>query len=134
MMFFVDLLFQLPIWAIAVVLTLATTGFALGGKVVVRRWVLPRLKLEYEDAYYAAALVQSAMLLWGLIAALTAVGVWQRYTDVANVVSAEATAIASLNSRSGTGPVCGRACWTTSRSCRDWKRTFWPRAWLTRSR
>ena len=44
----------------------------------------------------AVALVQSAMLLYGLIAALTAVGVWQRYTQVADVVSAEATTIATL--------------------------------------
>lgn len=96
MMTFVDWLFTLSIGWLALVLTLTTTGFALVGKMVVRRWVLPRLKLEYEDAYYAAALVQSAMLLWGLIAALTAVGVWQRYTQVSDVVSSEATAIASL--------------------------------------
>lgn len=96
LMWFIDWLSTLPIWVLGATLTAATTGFALVGKIVVRRWILPRLKLEYEDAYYAAALVQSAMLLWGLIAALTAVGVWQRYTDVAGVVSAEATAITSL--------------------------------------
>lgn len=96
MMTFVDWLFTLSIGWLSFVLTLTTTGFALVGKFIVRRWVLPRLKLEYEDAYYAAALVQSAMLLWGLIAALTAVGVWQRYTQVSDVVSSEATAIASL--------------------------------------
>lgn len=69
---------------------------ALAGLWIARRWVLPRLRLVYDDAYYAAALVQSAMLLYSLIAALTAVGVWQRYSDVSNVVSAEATAISSL--------------------------------------
>jgi hypothetical protein len=36
------------------------------------------------------------MLLYGLVAALTAVGVWQRHSQAADAVSAEATAIASL--------------------------------------
>jgi hypothetical protein len=36
------------------------------------------------------------MLLYGLIAALTAVGAWQRYGQVSDVVSGEATAITSL--------------------------------------
>jgi hypothetical protein len=36
------------------------------------------------------------MLLYGPIAALTAVGVWQRYSRVSHVVSGKATAIASL--------------------------------------
>jgi hypothetical protein len=54
------------------------------------------LRLRHEDAYYAAALVQSSMLLYGLVAALTAVGVWQRYAEVSDIVSGEATAIASL--------------------------------------
>ena len=96
MMAIIDLLFMLPTWSLAIVLTLATSGFALVGMWAMRRWVVPRLKLEYEDAYYAAALVQSAMLLWGLIAALTAVGVWQRYSEVSGIVSGEATHIASL--------------------------------------
>jgi hypothetical protein len=92
----IDPLFSLPMWLLAVVLNVWLMGTALIGLWVVRRFVLPRLRLAYEDAYFAAAVVQSAMLLYGLIAALTAVGVWQRYTDVSNVVSAEATAIASL--------------------------------------
>jgi hypothetical protein len=41
-------------------------------------------------------MVQAAMLLYGLIAALTAVGVWQRYSHVSDTVSAESAAIASL--------------------------------------
>jgi len=54
------------------------------------------MRLGYDDAYFGAAVVQSVMLLYGLIAALTAVGVWQRYSQVSDVVSGEATAIASL--------------------------------------
>lgn len=99
-----DLLFRLPVWLLALVLNVWLMGTALVGLAIMRRWVLPRLKLAYEDAYYAAAIVQSAMLLYGLIAALTAVGVWQRNSEVADIVSGEATAIASLWRDLGTYP------------------------------
>ena len=71
-------------------------AFALVGLWLVRRHVLPKMRLSYDDAYFAAAVVQSAMLLYALIAALTAVGVWQKYSQVSDTVSAEATAITSL--------------------------------------
>ena len=92
----IEYLGSLPLWLLATVLNVFLMGFALVGLRVFRRHVLPRLRLTYEDAYYAAALVQSAMLLYGLIAALTAVGVWQRYSEVSDVVSAEATTITAL--------------------------------------
>src|SRR5688572_8107984 len=92
----IEFLFSLPLWLLAVVLNLWLMGTAIGGLWFVRRHVLPRLHLTYDDAYFAAALVQSAMLLYSLIAALTAVGVWQKHSDVVNIVSSEATAIASL--------------------------------------
>src|SRR5262245_6309178 len=92
----VDFLFSLPLWLLAVLLNAWLMGTALVGLRVVRRRVLPRMGLAYQDAYYGAAVVQSVMLLYGLIAALTAVGVWQKYSEVTGVVSGEATAIASL--------------------------------------
>jgi hypothetical protein len=92
----VDLLFALPLWLLAVVLNAWLIGTALFGIWIARRYLLPRLGLRYDDAYYAAALVQSAMLLYALIAALTAVGVWNRYSQVSDIVSSEATAIVSL--------------------------------------
>ena len=61
-----------------------------------RRWALPRMRLRYQDAYFGAAVLQSSMLLYGLVAALTAVSVWQRYSQASDVVSSEATAIATL--------------------------------------
>lgn len=95
-MVLIDLLLELPLWLLAIVLNAWLIGMALIGLRIVRRYVIPRLGLTYEDANYGAALVQSAMLLYGLIAALTAVGVWSKYSDTSNVVSAEATAIAML--------------------------------------
>ena len=92
----IDFLFDLPLWLLAIVLNAWLMGFALAGLWIARRWLVPWLRLRYDDAYYAAALVQSAMLMYSLIAALTAVGVWQKYSQVSDVVSSEATAIASL--------------------------------------
>ena len=92
----IDFLFSLPLWLLALVLNVWFLGFGLVGLWIVRRRVLPALHLRYDDAYFGAAVVQSAMLLYGLIAALTAVGVWQRHTQAADIVSAEATAITTL--------------------------------------
>jgi hypothetical protein len=92
----VDLLFSLPLWLLAVVLNAWLIAFGLIGLRLVRSYVIGKLRLRYDDAYLGAAVVQSVMLLYGLVAALTAVGVWQRYSQSADVVSREATAIASL--------------------------------------
>jgi hypothetical protein len=91
-----DILYSMPLWLLAVGLNAWLMGFALAGFWIVRRYVLPKLGLGYNDAYVAAAITQSSMLLYALIAALVAVGVWQRYEQVSDTVSGEATAIASL--------------------------------------
>ena len=92
----IDFLFLMPSWLLALVLNIWLMGLAIVGLWIVRRHVLPRMRLGYDDAYFAAAVVQSAMLMWSLIAALTAVGVWQRYSQVSDIVSSEATAITTL--------------------------------------
>ncbi len=92
----IDFLFSMPSWLLALVLNVWLMSLAIVGLWIVRRRVLPRMRLGYDDAYFAAAVVQSAMLLYSLIAALTAVGVWQRYSQVSDIVSGEATSIASL--------------------------------------
>lgn len=92
----IDFLFSLPLWLLAIILNVWLMGIALVGLWIARRYVLPYMLLTYDDAYYAAALVQSVMLLYGLIAALTAVGAWQRYGQVSDIVSSEATAITIL--------------------------------------
>src|SRR6185295_3938958 len=92
----IDFLSSLPIWLLAVVLNAWLIGMAVLGLWFVRRQLLPRMRLTYPDANYAAAMAQSAMLLYALIAALTAVGVWQKYAEVSQIVSSEATAITGL--------------------------------------
>ena len=92
----INFIHNLPLWFLGILLNVWLIGFALGGLWVVRRWALPRMHLRYHDAYFGAAVLQSSMLLYGLIAALTAVSVWQRYSQASDIVSSEATAIASL--------------------------------------
>jgi hypothetical protein len=91
----IDFLLSLPLWALAVVLNVWLIGFALGSLWALRRWVLPRLRIDTEASLFlGAAVMQSAMVLYGLIAALTAVSVWTQHSQVADTVSREATAIA----------------------------------------
>src|SRR5579871_6065944 len=106
----IDFLASLPLWLLAFVLNLVLMGFAAGGLWVARRWVVPWMNLQYQDAYVGAVVVQSVMVLYCLIAALTTVGVWTKYGQVADVVSAEATAIAGLwrDVRSYPEPLRGR--------------------------
>jgi hypothetical protein len=93
----IDLLASLPLWLLALVLNIWLIGFALAGLWVMRRWVVPRLRIAQEDAlFYGAAVMQSVIVLYGLVAALTAVSVWQRHANVSDVVSSEAIAIANL--------------------------------------
>src|SRR5688572_16903199 len=72
-------------------------GFALVSLWALRRWVLPRLRLDTNAAlFFGAAAMQSAMVLYGLVAALTAVNVSTKHSQVSDTVSSEATAIAGL--------------------------------------
>ena len=95
-MVIVNFIIWLPLWLMAVVLLAWFSATGLLAHWAAKRWILPSMKLRYDDAYFAAAIVQSAMLMYGLIAALTAVGVWQRFSQVSDTVSSEAATIASL--------------------------------------
>lgn len=92
----IDFLSALPLWLLAFVLNFILMGVGVAALIVARRWVIPWLRLRYEDAYVGAVVVQSVMVLYSLIAALTTVGVWQKHSEVSGIVSAEATGIASL--------------------------------------
>lgn len=95
-MVIIDFLSSLPLWLLGTVLATVLIGIGVGSLWAVHRWLMPRLGLTYEDAEFSSAALQCGMLLYALIAALIAVGVWQRYSQVSDIVSAEATAIASL--------------------------------------
>ena len=68
-----NFLFSLPLWALGLVLNVWLMGFALTSLWAFRRWMLPRLHIDTNAAlFYGAAAMQSAMVLYGLVAALTA--------------------------------------------------------------
>ncbi len=92
----IDFLVTIPRWLLALLLNACLIGYGLAGWWFVRRRLVPWMRLRYDDAYFGAAVVQSVMMLYGLVAALTAVGVWQKYSEASAVASGEATAIASL--------------------------------------
>ena len=93
----IDFLLSLPLWALAIVLNVWLIGFTLTSLWALRRWVLPRLHLDSDASLFlGAAVMQSGMVLYGLVAALTAVSVWTKHAQVSDTVSQEATAIAIL--------------------------------------
>jgi hypothetical protein len=92
----IDFLFSLRLWQLAILLNLVLCGFAIASVWAYRRFLLPRLRITSEDSDYSGAVTQSIMVCYGLIAALTAVQVWQRYSQVEEIAAAEATSISAL--------------------------------------
>jgi hypothetical protein len=70
--------------------------FAIGGLLIVRRRVLPRLRIRVEDSEFTGAIMQCVMVFYGLAVALIAVSVSQTYSDVSKVISGEASALNAL--------------------------------------
>lgn len=92
-----DFALSLPLWALALAVNAWLMGVALAGLWAFRRWALPRLNFGNDvDLFYSAAVMQSAMMLYALVAALTAVSVWNRHSQASDIVSGEATTIARL--------------------------------------
>ena len=89
-------IFDLPLLLVGPAIIAGLCLFAVVGLLVVRRWVLPRLRVHSEDSEFSGAMLQSVMVFYGLAVALIAVSVWQTYSDTSKVVSDEATALAAL--------------------------------------
>src|SRR4051794_16322626 len=70
--------------------------FAVIGLHLVRRHVLPRLRIVPEDSESGGAMLQAVMAIYGLALALIAVSVWQNYMNVSQTLSQEATSLATL--------------------------------------
>src|SRR4051794_5952923 len=85
-----------PLLILGPAIILSLSAAALVGLLLVRRFVLPRLRVTEGDSEFSGAMVQSIMVFYGLALALIAVNVWQSYDDVAKITSQEATAFAAL--------------------------------------
>jgi Protein of unknown function (DUF4239) len=89
-------LFDLPLVITGPAIVGSLCLFAIGGLLLVRRRVLPRLRIHDEDAHFSGAMVHSVMVFYGLALALIAVNVFETYADVSKITSQEATALAVL--------------------------------------
>jgi Protein of unknown function (DUF4239) len=91
-----DSLFDLPLIVTAPAIIGSLCLFAVVGLWLVRRRVLPRLRVRTEESEFTGAMLQSVMVFYGLAVALIAVTVFQTYSDSSKLVTGEATAINSL--------------------------------------
>ena len=89
-----EFLFDLPLVVAGSAIIGSLCLFAIGGLLLVRRRVLPRLRIHDEDSHFSAAMVHSVMVFYGLALALIAVNVFETYADVSKIISQEATALA----------------------------------------
>jgi hypothetical protein len=92
----ISLLFRLPLVVSGMLIVALFSLFAIGGLLLVRRFVLPRLHINHHDAHFCGTMVHSVMVFYGLALALIAVNVFETYADVSKIVSREATASAML--------------------------------------
>ena len=70
-----DSIFDTPLVLAGPTIILALCAFALAGLLVVRRHVLPRMRIQAEDSEYSGTMVQAVMVFYGLAVALIAVSV-----------------------------------------------------------
>ncbi len=92
----VESLFDLPLIIAGPVIIASLCTFAIVGLVSVRRFLLPRLRIQVADSEFSGALVQCVMVFYGLAAGLIAVSVFQTYSEATTDISYEASSIASL--------------------------------------
>ena len=89
-------LFDIPLWIAGTVIIGVLCLYAVFGLLLIRRRVLPRLRVEAGDSEFTGAMLQSVMVFYGLAVALIAVTVFQTYSDTQKVVTGEATALGAL--------------------------------------
>lgn len=91
-----DSFFDLPLYVAGLVIIGSLCLFSIGGLLLVRRFVLPRLRIDHHDSHFSGSIVHSVMVFYGLALALIAVNVFETYSDVSKIVSGEATQLAAL--------------------------------------
>jgi hypothetical protein len=91
-----EFVFDLPLVVTGPAIVGSLCLFAVVGLALVRRRVLPRLRIRESDGDFTGAMMQSVMVFYGLAVALMAVNVSQTYSDVSKIISGEATTLAAL--------------------------------------
>jgi len=88
--------FDVPLWIAGPVLVLLLSGISISVLLLVRKRILPRLRMTGEDSHFIGPMVHSIMVFYGLVLALIAVNVFETYSKASEIVSAEASAYAML--------------------------------------
>ncbi|MBX3317191.1 MAG: DUF4239 domain-containing protein [Phycisphaeraceae bacterium] len=91
-----DALFDIPLVITGPAIIIILCLYSVVGLLIVRRCILPRLRVQIADSEFGGAMLQAVMVFYGLATALIAVGVWQSYSDTSKIISSEVTAIAAL--------------------------------------
>jgi hypothetical protein len=89
-------LFDIPLWIAGTVIMTSLCVFSVVGLLLVRRRLLPRLRIHEGDSEFTGAMMQSVMVFYGLAVALIAVTVFETYSDITKTVDGEATAINAI--------------------------------------
>jgi len=92
----VDSIFDLPLAIAGPAIILSLCAFGVLVLLLVRRVVLPRLRIGSEDSEFSGTMVQSVMVFYGLAVALIAVGVFETYSDVSSIVTQEAAELGAM--------------------------------------
>lgn len=92
----IEWFYHIPPWSLATVIILIFEIFSLGGLLLVRRYLLPRL--EFHDGINDAVsgTVQSIGVFYGITVGLIAAGAWNNYQNALSLASQEAVAIGVL--------------------------------------
>jgi hypothetical protein len=91
-----EFLFDMPLVVTGPAIIGSLCLFAVIGLLVVRRRVIPRLRIQPGDSHFTGTMVHSVMVFYGLAVALMAVDVSETYTDVSKIVAGEASALNAL--------------------------------------
>jgi hypothetical protein len=91
-----EFIFDLPLVVAGPAIVGGLCLFAICGLLLVRRWLLPRLRVQVEDSEFIGAMIQCVMVFYGLAVALIAVSVFQTYSEVSKIISEEASALNAL--------------------------------------
>ena len=97
-------LYDWPVWIAGLLIVVVFVAFSLASLLVVRRHFLPRVDLHGEHGQYGGVMIQSMVMLYGLVAALISVNVYNTYSGVSGIVSAEASSLAALYRDAGGYP------------------------------
>lgn len=122
-----DAFFDIPLAIAGPAIIVALGLYSLIGLQLVRRFILPHLRVQIADSEFGGAMLQAVMVFYGLATALIAVGVWQSYSDTAKLVSGEATALAALYRDVDTYPEPFRS--TVHAEIREYTRYVIQEAW-----